>query len=271
MCSSEIPEVTDTAPLSLSTGQGEARVALAYNSEVGRPTVDNDSLIARKDQKQITLYKRSKIEDLSNTITAAGAEAGPAGWEDKLGIFLQASEQCRAQLLWQAQRFTNSREEAEDIVQEALFRAFKNLLRFRGESQMGTWLHVIVRNIGREWLRNRKGRAYLPLEHARNGDDEPQMLDYPDPGRNPEQCCECREMENILLTEIDELNSLCKSAIQMCALEEVSQLEAANALGVNVFTIKSRIFRGKRTLKRAICRRTGERISVEPALLQSMG
>jgi hypothetical protein len=187
MYGSGILEATDAAVLSLSTRQGETRVAVAYNSEVGGPAVDNDSRIARKDQKQITLSKRRKIEDLSSTMTGAGAEAGPAGWEDKLGIFLQASEQCRAQLLWQAQRFTSSREEAEDIVQEALFRAFKNLPRFRGESQMGTWLHVIVRNVGREWLRNRKGRAYLPLEHARNGDDEPQMLDYPDPG-NTDHC-----------------------------------------------------------------------------------
>jgi RNA polymerase sigma-70 factor (ECF subfamily) len=258
MGSTGIQEVADAAVLSLSTRQGETRVAHVYNSEFGRPTVDKDCGIARKGQKQITLPERNKIEDLSGTMTAAGAEAGPAGWEDKLGTFMRASEQCRAQLLWQAQRFTNSREEAEDIVQEALFRAFKNLPRFRGESQMGTWLHVIVRNVGFEWLRNRKGRTYLPLEYGRNRDDEPQILDFPDPGRNPEQCCERREMEDILLSEIDELNSLCKSAIQMCALEEVSQLEAANALGVNVFTIKSRIFHGKRMLKRAICMRTGE-------------
>jgi DNA-directed RNA polymerase specialized sigma24 family protein len=78
-------------------------------------------------------------------------------------------------------------------------------------------------------------------------------------------------MDSILLTEIDELNSVCKRAIQMCALEELSLLEVANALGVNVITIKSRIFHGKQMLKRAICLRTGERISMEPALLQSNG
>jgi RNA polymerase sigma-70 factor (ECF subfamily) len=125
-----------------------------------------------------------------------------------------------------AQRFTNSHDQAEDIVQEALLlRAFKNLAWFRGESQMGTWLNVIVRNIGLEWVRKRKRRVYLPLEHGRNRDEELQMFDFPDPNRNPEQFCEHGEMEGILLSEIDERNSVCKRAIQMCALEEISNLK----------------------------------------------
>jgi len=175
------------------------------------------------------------------------------------------------QLLWYAQRITNHREEAEDIVQEALMKGFRNLPRFRGELQMSTWLSVIVRNTAVEWLRNRKGRTNVPLEHLRNRDDEPFLLDLPDPNRNPEQFYEQNEMERILHSEIDEMNSVCKRAIQMCALEELSHLEAANVLGVSVVTIKSRIFNGKRMMKRVICLRTGKRLSMEPALLQSTG
>jgi RNA polymerase sigma-70 factor (ECF subfamily) len=204
-------------------------------------------------------------------MTASGTESGSAIREGKLETFMQVAEQRRAQLLWYAQRITNNREEAEDIVQEALLKGFRNLPQFRGESQMSTWLTVIVRNTAVAWLRKQKGQVYLPLEYVRNRDDEPLVLDLPDPGRNPEQCFERREMDSILLTEIDELNSVCKRAIQMCALEELSLLEVANALGVNVITIKSRIFHGKQMLKRAICLRTGERISMEPALLQSNG
>jgi hypothetical protein len=156
--------VVNTPDLSLATKQGETGADFACNSEFGRATVDHGSGIARKDQGRVTLSARNKVEDLSSTMTTACLEAGPTRWEVKLEAFMQASEQCRTQLLWQAQRFTTLRDEAEDIVQEALFRAFKNLSRFRGESQMGTWLHVIVRNVGREWLRSRKERVYLRLE-----------------------------------------------------------------------------------------------------------
>jgi hypothetical protein len=50
--------------------------------------------------------------------------------------FLRIAEQHRGQLLWLAQRLTRNREEAEDIVQEALLKAFTHLALFRGGSQM---------------------------------------------------------------------------------------------------------------------------------------
>jgi len=67
-------------------------------------------------------------------------------------------------------------------------------------------------------------------------------------------------MNDILHSEIERLNSICKSTIQMCAIEESSHREAANALGVSVAAVKSRVFHGKRLLKRAVCLRTGARM-----------
>jgi DNA-directed RNA polymerase specialized sigma24 family protein len=57
-----------------------------------------------------------------------------------LVAFLRIAEQHRGQLLWPAQRKTRNREEAEDIVQEALLKVFTHLALFGVESQMGTWL-----------------------------------------------------------------------------------------------------------------------------------
>jgi RNA polymerase sigma-70 factor (ECF subfamily) len=229
---------------------------LSYSTEVGETT------------KMDAVPERSGLEDRPSTMTGADVESGLAACEGMLIAFTQAAEGRRAQLLWQAQRMTNNREEAEDIVQEALFKAFKNLPQFRGESQMGTWLGAIVQNTGREWLRKRKGRVYLPLEHC-NDIDNDSIYDAPDPGQNPEQCCEHGEMDSIVRSEIDKLNSVCKRAMQMYALDQLSQLEVANELGVDVITIKSRIFHGKRMLKHAIRLRTDSRDdssrSMEPA------
>jgi RNA polymerase sigma-70 factor (ECF subfamily) len=98
------------------------------------------------------------------------------------------------------------------------------------------------------------------LEYARNPDDQPILLDFPDPGRNPERCCVRGEMDDILHSEIDGLNSVFKSTIKMCAIEESSYREAAHALGVSVAAIKSRVFRAKQMLRRAVCVRTGARV-----------
>jgi RNA polymerase sigma-70 factor (ECF subfamily) len=214
--------MTDTSAVPLPAVHGKTGVAIAGNSEYSK-TAESDAII----------------------------------WEGKLKTFIQVSEQCRAELLWQAQRIINNREEAEDIVQESLLKALRNLSHFRGESQMYTWLRVIVRNTAIEWLRSRKGRVCLPLESV-SKDNQRVVFEIPDPGRNPVQCYERREMGNILLSKINKLNSVCKRAIQMCFFEGLSYLEAANALGVNVITVKSRIFHGTQMLKRSVCLRAGE-------------
>jgi RNA polymerase sigma-70 factor (ECF subfamily) len=172
---------------------------------------------------------------------------------DKLGIFVEAAQQQRAQLLWLAQRVTPQREEAEDIVQEALLKAFRNLEQFRGEAQMSTWLRAIVQNTARDWLRNRKGRVYLSLEQTHPAEGGSLLFDFPHPAENPEERCAREEVEWLLRSEIDKMSSVSRRAIQLCVLEELSHHAAANALNINVITVKSRVYSGKQRLKRAVC------------------
>jgi hypothetical protein len=67
------------------------------------------------------------IESFSNTTAPAEIEFELSSWKGKLAKFTQVAEQRRAQLLWLAECITHNRDEAEDVVQEALFRAFRNL------------------------------------------------------------------------------------------------------------------------------------------------
>jgi len=256
-CNVATPEINNMAAVSAAAEHSEAAAASACKSEIRRPSLDGHSGIARNDRKWVTFPAETGFEDTSSTMTAQVVESGASTWDGKLVTFTQAAEQRRAQLVWLAERITHDRADAEDVVQEALFRAFKNLPHFRGESHIGTWLGVIVMNTGREWLRNRKGRVYFSLEHALNPGEEPITLELPDPGRDPEQCFVRKEMNEILHSEIERLNSVCKSTIRMCAIEESSHREAANALGVSVAAVKSRIFHGKRLLRQAVCLRTG--------------
>jgi RNA polymerase sigma-70 factor (ECF subfamily) len=161
-------------------------------------------------------------------------------------------------MLWLAQGFTHDRSEAEDIVQEALLKAFRYLPRFRGESQISTWLFVIVKNAGLEWLRNRKGREFVSFEQSWDPDDAPFAADVPDPARGPEQHCLHNEIREILWSEIDGLEPVSRNTIRMCALEENSYVEVAETLGISVLAIKSRIFRAKKRLRRRLSTRMGE-------------
>lgn len=170
--------------------------------------------------------------------------------EENLLAFTQVAEQHRSYLKCVAARIITSTEEAEDVVQQALLKAFMNLSRFRGDAKMRTWLHTIVLNTAREYLRSERRRPQIDGFYEGEGDDR--LLDIPHPGVSPEDYCERTEIAAILRAEIDMLTPDCKRAIEMCVLRDLSQHDAARELNTNVATLKSRVYRAKGMLKRAL-------------------
>jgi RNA polymerase sigma-70 factor (ECF subfamily) len=179
--------------------------------------------------------------------------------EGRIREFLETAERRRPQLLRMARRLSNTNEDAEDILQEAFMKAFKALAKFRGESQMSSWLGAIVQNTAHEHLRSRRNRVFVSIEYLSKQDNEVVEIDLPDPGKNPEETWQSREMENILREEVSKLGLVCRRAIEMCVLDENPQFEAASELSLSVATMKSRVFRGKRLLGHAVSRRLGSR------------
>lgn len=192
-------------------------------------------------------------------LSALDVNVDPAMREGRIEEFLETAERRRPQLLRMARRLTQSNEDAEDILQEAFMKAFKALAKFRGESQMSSWLGAIVQNTAHEHIRSRRGRVFVSIEYLSKKDNEVVEIDLPDPGKDPEQIWEDTEMGNILREEIGKLGHVCRRAIEMCVLDERPQLMAANSLNLSVATMKSRVFRGKRILRRSVSRRLAAR------------
>lgn len=194
---------------------------------------------------------------MASTTIPAYFAPDPSVWDDRVASFVQAAERRREHFLRLARRVTPCREEAEDIVQEAMLRAFRSLPRFRGDAQMTTWLQTIVQNAVREWLRENRGAIRVSLESS--GDEDAAPLDLPDRRRTPEEWCEHSEMQAILFGEIEKLGAIYQQAIRMCALEQISQEETAKALQVTVPAIKTRVFHAKRRLRGALEKRMAGR------------
>lgn len=182
--------------------------------------------------------------------------ANPAGecWDNKVASFEDTATKNRASLVWLARRLTPFYEDAEDIVQESLLRAYDNLAKFRGDAKMSTWIQSIVRNTARDWLRKGRGRVLLSLEHMRNEDDESPGFDLADPGRSPEELIAISELEHMMLAEVDKLGERYRSAIKMCPLGELPQKDVARLFKINVLTLKSRVFKAKASLRRSMIR-----------------
>jgi len=196
---------------------------------------------------------------MSIALSAMEIETDAPMREGTIMEFLETAERRRPQLLRMARRLTNSNEDAEDILQEALMKGFKALAKFRGESQMSSWLGAIVQNTAHEHLRSRRNRVLVSIEYLSRQDNEVIEIDLPDPSKNPEETWQGREIENILREEVGKLGIVCRRAIEMCVLDEHPQAAVASALNLGVATMKSRVFRGKRILERAISRRLGTR------------
>ena len=190
------------------------------------------------------------------------SEPQPPLPEPRIQEFLETAERRRPQLLRMARRLAQTNEDAEDILQEAFMKAYKALARFRGESQMSSWLGAIVQNTAHEHLRSRRGRVFHSIEYLSKDDGDVLEINLPDSRKNPEETWETREMENILREEVSKLSFVCRRAIEVCALDEEPQADAARALNLSVATMKSRVFRGKRLLARSLSRRMGSRHEV---------
>lgn len=175
----------------------------------------------------------------------------------KLREFVDAAERYRPQLIWLATRITNRAEEAEDIVQQALLKAFRKLSGFRGESQMRTWLNAIVKNTAREYMRSQRGKVFVPLESSPFPDEASEELEIPDHGLSPEEYCEGREREEIVTAAIGGMGHANRQVLELCLFQELPYMQVATALNISLSTVKSRMFRSRRDLRLAVSNYTG--------------
>ena len=146
-----------------------------------------------------------------------------------------------------AVRMCGSREDAAEAAQEAFLAAWQGLAFFRGDSSFSTWLYRLASNACVDLLRREschRTAAGLSL------DDEELNLDVPDPARSPQDEAERREMRE----EIERgLASLSPEHREVLVLREIHQLsydEIAETLDLDVGTVKSRISRGRKQLRK---------------------
>ncbi len=193
---------------------------------------------------------------VSGILPSTGTIPQSDGGQAKLEQFTDAAERYRTRLIWLAAKIATRREDAEDIVQQALLKAFRKLSDFRGESHIKTWLNAIVQNTAHEYVRNQRRRSFVPLECSPFPDGNGEELDLPDRGMNPEEYFEHWERGKILAAAIGGLGTTNRQVIEMCVVEEIPYVQVATLLNVSLSTIKSRMFRSRRDLRIVIANHT---------------
>ena len=156
-------------------------------------------------------------------------------------------------------RMTDTIEEAEDIVQEAMIRACTGIGRFRREARFSTWLVVIATNCLRSERRRSRPTQWIYLDDTAIGSHQ----DYLQDSRpTPEQECAGREFLVRAHREIQRLPRSYRSALQALGVDERASADTARDLGITSATFNTRLRKGRARLALALGRtRVGRTVS----------
>ena len=163
--------------------------------------------------------------------------------------FVILVERHERRILAVARRITRTKEDAEDVVQQSLQKAFFHLYQFEGRSSFSTWLTRITINEARMLQRGSRGLREVSIDDSDANEETARALEIPDSSPDPETSYSQREKERMLSLALNELPPGTRRAIQLHELEERSTEEAAQIMGISVSALKGRMFHGRKKLR----------------------
>jgi RNA polymerase sigma-70 factor (ECF subfamily) len=154
-------------------------------------------------------------------------------------------------------RITSNEQDAEEVVQDALWTAARKIDTFKGESAFGSWLYRITANAAYQKLRARRGK-----NHEISWEDL--LPTFDDGGKHVEPVGDWSnkvedealqsELRGVLGTAIDELPPDYRTAFLMHDVEGMSNPEIAESLGISLPAVKSRVHRSRLFLRQRLAR-----------------
>ena len=147
--------------------------------------------------------------------------------------------------------------EAEDVMQEAYVRAYEHLDQFAGRAQFRTWLTRIAINEALARVERNK-RFHQPDPATPQPGDDMDHFASSDP--SPEEQVVNSEMRHLVENAISRLPEAYRCVFVLRDVEQVSTEEVARILNLSESTVKVRLHRARRTLRRTVFQRTGQQV-----------
>jgi len=136
--------------------------------------------------------------------------------------------------------------DGEEVAQEAMLKAFKNLARFRRESKFSTWLIQIAINEAKMKLRKDRRHLYESIENGQRNDDEDYIpRDFADWREIPSEALEQAELRQALQRAMMSLPEKYRTVLILRDVQHLSIAETAQALGITEENVKTRTSRAR--------------------------
>lgn len=136
-----------------------------------------------------------------------------------------------------AYRMLQDRAEAEDVTQETFLRAWKVLPDWQPKAKFSSWACTVALNLCRDRLRKKKPVLM---------DELPERVDT---ALRPEEALASQQAQAGIAAKIAALPERQREALTLCALEGMTNIEAAAAMDVSVRALESLLARARRTLR----------------------
>jgi RNA polymerase sigma-70 factor (ECF subfamily) len=140
-----------------------------------------------------------------------------------------------------ALRMCGNPEDARDVTQEVFINALRALRRFRGDAQLSTWFHRVAINASLDQIRRARRHAASSLPDDRPSDD-------PTPYEHADASARAAEVQRALA----KLSPEHRAVLVLHDLQDLDYAEVAEAVGVPVGTVKSRIHRARAEMARLL-------------------
>lgn len=152
-----------------------------------------------------------------------------------------------------AYRYMGSEQDALDVSQDVFIRVFRFIKSFNEESSFSTWIYRITVNVCKDYIKKRQQRSELPLEVVM-GEDEDDIFvnEISDSTYDPAEVFERAELSREIRKGIEELPDNYREIIIMRDLSDLSYEEIADALSIEIGTVKSRLARAREKLRKKL-------------------
>jgi RNA polymerase sigma-70 factor, ECF subfamily len=197
---------------------------------------------------------------INGTSSAVPFDAGDQPDEDivrqvldgNTGMFELLMRRYNERVYRAARAIVRNEQEAEDVMQQAYVNAYTHLGQFNGSARFSTWLTRIA--VNESLARVRRGGRYEAFD-----DELPNVEPFMsrNPGENPERQAFTGELRVLLEWAIDMLPDGMREVFVLREVEGLSTSEVAESLGVSEDVVKTRLSRGRASIRRALAERTG--------------
>jgi RNA polymerase sigma-70 factor (ECF subfamily) len=155
----------------------------------------------------------------------------------------------RGRIYGMVYNMTGNCEDAEDVVQDVFFKAWKALPRFKGNSSFFTWLYRIAMNRTINFVKKRKRRYAMSLNDIDEGVERDPAYVELSARQTPRRDFSLQELQENLNTALQTLSEKHRAVVVLHDIQGIAHDEIARMLGCSAGTVRSRLFYARRKLQ----------------------